>query len=227
MIVIVFISFLALIGAAFTIYLWQRTSSDASANRIVPAPRFGGLFDRPDPGLLVEEQQRTIASKRQGLLELARGGDLNALSNAHSTHDSALYADVLDALVDWASARQENLVALVSHVSKSDELRANKQLARRLIETWKTAPDRRSTTEMIHIAALSDDAETYEQAVEAALAVWRRGELAQLSAEEMVELFVSQYWVLAPETRRGGVGFALKRRLLGVRRELATATPTR
>jgi hypothetical protein len=138
-----------------------------------------------------------------------------------------LYADVLDGLVEWASERQENLAALVSLVSKSNELRANKQLAQRLIETWKTAPDRRSTTEMIHIAALSDDAQTYEQAVEAALEVWRSGRLPGFRPEELVELFVSQYWVIAPEARRGGVGFALKRRLLGVRRELATTTPAR
>jgi len=185
------------------------------------------LFDRPDSTLLAEERQQTIESRKQELRELARSGDLNALTEAHSAHDSALYADVLDGLVEWASERQENLAALVSLVSKSNELRANKQLARRLIETWKTAPDRRSTTEMIHIAALSDDALTYEQAVEAALEVWRSGRLPGFSPEELVELFVSQYWVIAPEARRGGVGFALKRRLLGVRRELATTTPAR
>ncbi|HXI92852.1 MAG TPA: hypothetical protein VNO24_22850 [Blastocatellia bacterium] len=224
MIAIIVISFLALTGAAFTIYLWQRTPSDATDNRVLPAPKFGGLFDRPDSTLLAEERQQTIASRKQELRELARSGDLNALTEAYSAHDSALYADVLDGLVEWASERQENLAALVSLVSKSNELRANRQLARRLIETWKSAPDRRSTTEMIHIAALSDDALTYEQAVEAALEGWRSGRLPGFSPEELVELFVSQYWVIAPEARRGGVGFALKRRLLGVRRELATTT---
>ena len=227
MIAIIVISFLALTGAAFTIYLWQRTPSDATDNRVLPPPHLGGLFDRPDATLLAEERQQTIASRKQELRELARSGDLNALTAAHSAHDSALYADVLDGLVEWASERQENLGALVSHISKSEELRANKQLARRLVKTWKTAPDRRSTTEMIHVAALSDDAETYEQAVEAALEVWRSGRLSGFRPEELVELFVSQYWVIAPEARRGGVGFALKRRLLSVRRELAPATPAR
>lgn len=227
MIAIIVISFLALTGAAFTIYLRQRTPSDATGNRVLPAPHFEGLFYRTDAALLVEAQLETIASKRQKLLELARGGGLNALAEAHSTRDAVMYADVLSALVESASERQEYLAALVSHISNSGELRANKQLAQRLLEMWKTAPDRRSTTEMIHIAALSDDAETYEQAVEAALLLWRRGELAQFSAEELAELFVSQYWVIAPEARRGGAGFALKRRLSGVRRELATTTSAR
>ena len=227
MIAIIVISFLALIGAVFTIYIWQRTSAEENGHPVLPRPHFGGLFARTDAALLVEEPQETIESKRQKLLKLARSGDLNALSEAQSTHGAELYADVLEALVKWASERQENLAALVSHVSKSNELRANKELARRLIETWKKTPDRRSTIEMIHVAALSDDAETYEQAIDAALEVWRDGKLAQFSAEEMVELFISQYWVIAPEARRGGVGFALKRRLLGVRRELATATSAR
>ncbi len=227
MIAIIVISFLALTGAAFTIYLWQRTPSDATDNRVVPAPQFGGLFDRPDATLIAEERQQTIASRRRKLLELARSGNLNSLTEAHAAVDSVLYADVLDGLVEWASERQENLAALVSLVSKSNELRANKQLARRLIDAWKTAPNRRSTTEMIHIAALSDDARTYEHAVEAALEGWRSGRLPGFRPEELVELFISQYWVIAPEARRGGVGFALKRRLLGVRRELATTTPAR
>jgi hypothetical protein len=91
----------------------------------------------------------------------------------------------------------------------------------------KAATGRRSTVEMIHIAALSDDTETYAQAIDATMDLWRRGYLAQLSTDEMVELFVSQFWVIAPEARRRGGGYALKRKLLGLRRELASATPVR
>jgi hypothetical protein len=225
MIAIIVITFLAFIGAAFTIYLSRRTLPDAASKNVLPAPRFRGFLDRSDAGLLAEEEQETAAYKRQLMLELARTGELSALNEVHATHDVRLYADVLKALVEWASERQENLTALVSHISKSNEFRANKQLAKLLIETWKTAPDRRSTTEMIHIAALSDDADTYEQALEAAIKLWRSGKLSAFKPEELIELLVSQYWVIAPEARRGGAGFALKRRLGSVRRELATATP--
>ena len=227
MIAIIVISFLALIGAVFTIYVWQRTPPDEDGHWVLPAPHFEGLFNRADPALLVEDRKEKIESKRRTFIELARGGDLNALDEAHSTGDATLYSDVLSALVEWAVHRQEDLAALVSHISKSNELRANVQLAQQLIETWKTAPDRRSTTEMTHIAALSDDAGTYEQAIEAAIDLWRRGKLAQFSAEELAELFVSQYWVIAPEARRGGAAFALKRRLSSVRRELAATTSAR
>lgn len=227
MIAIIVISFLALIGAVLTIYKWRRTPPDPNAHPVLPAPRFTGLFERADAPSPVDERKQTIASKRRALLELASSGDLNTLFQAHSTGDATLYSDVLSALVERARERQETFADLVSHISKSNELRANKQLAQGARAAWKADPNRRSTTEMIHIAALSDDAETYEQAIEAALDLWRRGELAQFSAEELAELFVSQYWVLAPEARRGGVGFALKRRLSGVRRELATTTSPR
>lgn len=227
MVAIIIISFLALMGAAFSIYFWQRTPSNAASSRDLPPRQSAGLFDVSEPAALAERQVADASKRRAELLARAKGGDLDALPAALSEQDAKVYGDILDALVEWASHRQENLNALVSHVSKSNELRANKQLAERLIDTWKTAPDRRSTTEMLHIAALSDDAETYQQAVELVVSFWQRGRLTRFSAEELAELLESQYWILAPEARRGGAGFALKRKLAGIRRELAAATPAR
>ena len=223
MIAIIVISLLALIGAVFTFYLWQRTPSENSPGD--PAfPHFaGGLFDRPDAKPLLDSQEEGIADGRRKLIERAKAGDLAALSEASSTRNAESYAETLNALIEWASASQENLAALVSHVSKSIELRANKQLAQLLIQMWKKAPDRRSTTQVIYIAALSDDPETYELAVESTLELWRLRELPWFTPGELAELLVSQYWVIAPEARRGGPGFALKHRLLNIRRELETA----
>jgi hypothetical protein len=225
MIVIILIALVALIGAFFSVYLFQSRPAQNEVDPVLPARRFDGLFEAEAPA----DNQQETGERRRNLLDRAGRGDLNTLGEARQTGDSALYSDVLDALVDWAVDRQEYFEALVSHVSKSNELRANKRLAQRVIENWKlkAAPGRRSTVEMIHIAALSDDTETYAQAIEATMDLWRRGYLTQLSTEEMVELFVSQFWVIAPEARHGGGGYALKRKLLGLRRELASATPVR
>jgi len=228
MIVIFLIALVALIGAVFSVYLFQSRASQIEVDPVLPARRFDGLFGTKTVAAPAEDQQDT-GKRRRNLLERAGVGDLNTLGEARQTGDSALYSDILDTLVDWAADRQESFEALVSHVSKSNELRANKRLAQRVIENWKlkAAPGRRSTVEMIHVAALSDDTETYAQAIDATMDSWRRGYLAKLSTEEMVELFVSQFWVIAPEARRGGGGYALKRKLLGLRRELASATPVR
>lgn len=224
MLAIIVILFLVLVAAAFTIYVSQRAAFGTDPNHDLPPARLGGLFDEHGGGAL-GAIGKVVSSQRVELLERAHQGELQPLSEAHTSRDAKLYCEVLDALVEWAAERQEKLIALVSHISKSNELRANGQLAERLIAAWKTAPDRRLTTEMIHIAALSDDAAIYQRAVEEALDFWRRGKLAEFRPEELNELFVSQFWVIAPEARRGGAGFALKRRLADVRRQLAAATP--
>jgi hypothetical protein len=222
MIAIIVISLLALVGAVLILFFRQRTPSDSRS--VMLPPNFeGGLFDRPDSGPILESGSEEIAARKRKLIERARTGDLASITDAYSTHNAACYAETLEASIEWASGGQERLVALVSHISKSNELRANKQLAQLLMRMWKAAPDRRSTTQMLHIAALSDDPETYGHAVESTLELWRSGDLSSFTPGELTELLVSQYWVIAPEARRGGPGFALKRRLLNVRRELETA----
>ena len=222
MIAIIVISLLAVVGAVLTIYLWQRPSS--KDRTVITPPDFkGGLFDLLDSDAFLEDRKVQDAARNQKLIDRARTGDLGALTEAASTNNGECYAAVLEGVVEWASSGQENIAALVSQISESNELRANKRLAQLFMQTWKSAPDRRSTTQMIHIAALSDDPETYELAVESTLELWRSGELPWLTPSELAELLVSQYWVIKPEARRGGQGFALKHRLLNIRRELETA----
>ncbi|HJZ68015.1 MAG TPA: hypothetical protein VKF81_07835 [Blastocatellia bacterium] len=229
MIALIVILFVALAGAALTLYLWQRTSNKSSAELEIEPRRFAGLFaDRRSSAASASAKAKTDTSQlRANLIGRARDGDLTTLSEASSSRDTALYGEVLDALIDSAYGSQEKLSALVNRISNSNELRANKQLAEQVLATWKAAPDRRSTTEMIHVAALSDDAEVYQQAIELVTSFWQQGKLREFRGEELVELFNSQYWILAHEARRGGAGFALKRKLAGVRRELAAATPAR
>jgi hypothetical protein len=76
---------------------------------------------------------------------------------------------------------------------------------------------------MLRVAALADDAAIYERAVEEAIEFWQRGQIAELTAENLLALVESQYWVLAPEARRSGAGFALRQSLERCRRQLAQA----
>jgi len=80
---------------------------------------------------------------------------------------------------------------------------------------------------MAHVAALSDDAATYEQAVDLIVSAWKSGKLPGFSAEQIIELIESQYWILSHEARHGGDGFALKFKFVNLRRELAAATRVR
>jgi len=105
----------------------------------------------------------------------------------------------------------------VSTVSKTPDTKAE---AEALIESFPAAPDRNSTVRMLHAAALSDDAATYQKAVEAALRAWCEHNLKDLSASDLEALFTSEFWVLSSDTRSSGAGFVLKRALASARREL-------
>lgn len=234
MIAVIVICFLALTVTALSFYVWARPQSGANPDREIAPPRFAGLFPIGKSPAAQSETRETEARRlRTDLIERAGAGDLSTLSEADSIEDAALYCKVLDALIGSASdnpADDERFRALVSRISKSDKLRGNKRLAERVMAAWETTevtPDRRSTIKMMHIAALSDDAVFYQHAMELVIAHWQQGRLVEFSPEEMIELFDSQFWILAPEARRGGAGFALKRRLAGVRRELATTTHAR
>ncbi|HVG18055.1 MAG TPA: hypothetical protein VNI02_03315 [Blastocatellia bacterium] len=231
MIAFLVIVFITLAAGALTLFgLWHALVGKHQ-ERELPPPDARGLFSDPLPGNEAAggggEKSINASTGRAELIERARKGDTGALSEAHSTGDAGLYRETLDALIRHASGSQESMAALVSHIAKGDELRANTELAEKALANWKSAPDRRSTIEALHVAALSDDAAAYQKAVEEVLASWQGGRLAGILAEELLALIESEYWVLASDARLGGAGFALKRMLADVRRKLAAATPAR
>jgi hypothetical protein len=101
-----------------------------------------------------------------------------------------------------------------------DDREAKRQLAQQFIEVWQVSPDRASTAKMLHLAALSDDADTYRSAIETTLRVWRKGGIPDLSAAELQQLLNSEFWLLSSSTRNSGAGFVLKRTLSLAKREL-------
>ena len=91
------------------------------------------------------------------------------------------------------------------------------------IRAFQKFPNRNSTTELLHVAALSDNAKNYGRAIELVLMSWRDGSLTDLSAKDLQSLFNSEYWVLSSRTRISGAGFVLKRTLSNANRELESA----
>ena len=88
------------------------------------------------------------------------------------------------------------------------------------IRQFQQSPDRNTTTQLLHAAALADDAKNYERAIELVLMSWRDGSLSDLSAKELQSIFNSEYWVLSSRTRTSGAGFVLKQTLSSANREL-------
>lgn len=88
------------------------------------------------------------------------------------------------------------------------------------IKAFQESPNRNSTANLLHAAALSDNAKNYGRAIELVLLSWRDGSLSDLSASELQSLFNSEYWVLSSRTRTSGAGFVLKETLSSANREL-------
>lgn len=227
MIAILIILSLTLAAAALilTVHYYNRALPESNPQPALP-PVSAGLFADPEPEDEAAARKEQSITRRARLLELAAQRDMTAIVEARASGDVKLYDEVLNALID-VFTRQDELAALVTQIAKSNELRANPRLAERVMEAWKRAPDRRSTIQMLHVAALADDAETYCKAVDSTLAAWRSGQLAEFKPQALLVLVESQYWELAPDARRGGAAFALKRQLARARRELAAAVTVR
>jgi hypothetical protein len=227
--ILIFIALLVAGAAAAAIYVWQRGAADSNGEDALAPPVRRGLFDHfpNEPDQTEASAAHEAFQKRAVLKKRASEGDVESLRDAHELADAELYHEVLDLLVEQAATRQETLRALVSQIATSNNLRANIRMAELVIEAWKNEPTGRATAEALHIAALSDDATTYQAAVETAIGYSRNGRLPQLSPDDLIALVESQYWVLSSEARSSGAGFALKQRLAGVRRELTTAATTR
>ena len=227
---LIFIGLLVVVAAAASaMYLLKPRSAEPGAVNGLEPFEHRGLFDYSVNN--AEQAQIQLNQKADDLnaavMKRAASGEIAALLDAHRLNDAKLSREVLDALVEHAAKIPETLRALVSLVASNEGLRANSRLAELVIEAWRREPNRRATSETLHIAALSDDAATYQKAVELVIEYSRNGRLALVSPTELIALAESQYWVLSSEARSSGAGFALKQRIADVHRELTAATSTR
>jgi hypothetical protein len=199
---------------AIAIYFWQKAANTSQPIELPLPPQPAGLFSDFKPAELPSPTE----DPKKTLIEKAAKGDKSALEQAHALNDAGFYEQVLNLYVAQTDS-EPRLLSLVSHVTRN-ELPVSKALAQKSIDYWKDSPDKHSTAKMLHLAALSDDAETYRLAVEVALNSWRSGKLPDISAVELQALINGEFWVLSANTRSSGAGFVLKRTLAIARREL-------
>ena len=210
------------IGSA--IYFLQRSAADHHGeNALPPLPGLRGLFAEAPS---TREENAKIATEAKAvqessLIARAKNGERSVLEEVNEAGDEDLYDRLLNELVQLADS-DAKLLSLMSFVG-THELRVNTALASAVLESWQKSPDRSSTSKALHFAALSDDANVYREAVEAALVFWREEKLSDVSAMELRALFDGEFWILSSRTRSSGAGFVLKRTLDGARRELEAA----
>jgi len=208
---------------AISIYFWQKPSKSVGNAELPPPDKPRGLFDHDGSDMTAQLSAvtETDSNKKEALIDRASQGDKNVLQEALQLREHELYIEVLSVLIDKAQSVPQ-LHSLVSYVTQH-ELPVSEKLAVSFIESSKQALNRASTAKMLHIAALSDNAETLKSAMDVALRSWRAGNLPDVSAIELQALFSGEFWVLSSRTRSSGAGFLLKRTLASARRELDAA----
>lgn len=220
------ITSLVIIGfLVVAIYFWQKPATYRETPLLPPAnPR--GLFS----GDIVEDEgsrqedvlpTKLLLQRQVQLRTRAMEGDKTVLKEAGEGAHPELYKELLDSLVAAADS-EPKLLGLISYVT-SHSLHVNRNLAERFIQSWRSTPDRDSTTKMLHVAALSDDAEIYNVAVEEAVRAWRQRHITGMSGLELRAVLDGEFWILSTRTRNSGPGFLLKRTLANARRELDAA----
>ena len=211
--------------AVFALRQWSRQPSP-EAPSLPETKTFDGLFAEQ-----YEEEARARAKaeaelreeeERAALLARAYVGDETALDDAHAHGNRDLYDETLETLVAQAEGDTERLRAIAEYIVDSGSLRATSGFAAAMIETYDQRLDQRSLADMLYLAALSDDAAVFEQAVQAARARFRLGRIPRLSPRDFAATVECGYWLISAETRYSGDGFILKQLIAGVRRELAT-----
>lgn len=212
-----------LLFAAFQL-LRQRHSPETTRRIIYDAPR--SLFGEADQtAARGSVQERTMPqAQTEALLARAAQLDLSVLREAQTAQD--LYREVLNALTTAATHSAESaekLREIAALIVRDDRLRASERLAAEIIALWKRQPEKPLLAQMLRIAALADDVATYQRAAETAISEFNKGRLPNVSANYLRMLIETEAQVIAAEMRTAGAGFALKKVLSSVRRELTTA----
>jgi hypothetical protein len=227
MIILISISILLLAIAAFYLSKLNRPRSSTKKFSVTESRQFDGLFTEQHAAetRLLEQAEaiRRAEDERERLLRRAARGEVSALRDAHEKSDSELYHDVLQRLVARTGGKTALLRSIAQYIVDSGKLRSTSEFAQTMIEQLSRSLDRQSLTDMICLAALSDDAATFQNAVDLSLKQWRAGKLPQVSAKDLLNITESAYWLIAAEVRCSGSGFLLKQAIANVRRELAAA----
>jgi hypothetical protein len=229
MVAILVVSFFLLGFISLFIYRWRRAGAQEAYVPLPPVPP-PSLFqpDRKQMAELHREQEQAAADARaKGWFDRACAGDRQVLMEPGLAADRTQYDVVLAELTERVRAVSFAEVAELAGFVVDHELPANLSLTLAVAEHCRNSPDRSSAIMLLHLAARTDDANAFNEAFELLFEARAAGEIPALSAQELMSLAESEFWVLSDPARNSGAGFLLKQRLASARRELAAAARER
>lgn len=212
--------------AFFSIFLyrWRRHNEGDGEVHLPPAPGDPALF-APDPKLIEElNQQRhqsAVRLRNDAWLERARLGEYEVLLAIPKPAGIQIYDQVLTELADVAEDAGTGEVELLAQFVIEHDLRANPPLVYSYLEKWRRSTDHFGVTTLLHLAARTNDADTFLKVSEVIEQVKAEGGLVHRSLVDLLALTESEFWLLDETARNTGAGFLLKQKLANAHRELA------
>lgn len=216
MVTVLLLVSLALLFAAAASYTFQRRSHVATdaPQWLPPTHEAAGLFNNAATlrALAQEEARYADTARRQHLLDEARHGRCEVLSDASAEGDGVFYMAVFNVLLDaLPQAAQRN--ALADFLEINLTLPVGPRLVESLTDDWQQNPVRAYVGKLLHLAARTGEAETFRRVLQTVHADTREAAAIQ----DLARLAESAYWLLPQPARSSGAGFALKHELAALR----------
>lgn len=117
-----------------------------------------------------------------------------------------------------AIERENEKHLLAKIVAQERHLKAEKVENVRLFqEKWQNAPDKKTTAELLSVAARSESAEIFSEISESVIEMWRAGGIENLTAPDLADLLDSHFRFLPQQERTSGAIFWVKREITKLR----------
>ena len=120
-----------------------------------------------------------------------------------------------------AAEREEKALA---EAKKADEARRilveKAEKVTEFEKSWRSAPDRKKTIELLFLASESESAKTFSDISEKVIKLWRENRIENLTARDLADLLDSHFRILPQQERTSGVLFWLKEEIQNLRREV-------
>jgi hypothetical protein len=128
----------------------------------------------------------------------------------------SLFEPDADELRSIERENEKHLLAKI--VAQERHLKAEKVENVRLFqEKWQNAPDKKTTAELLSVAARSESAEIFSEISESVIEMWRAGGIENLTAPDLADLLDSHFRFLPQQERTSGAIFWVKREITKLR----------
>lgn len=82
---------------------------------------------------------------------------------------------------------------------------------------WRAAPTRKATVELLYLASQCESGKVYSVTAHEAAKLWKNGQIAGLSADDLSQLLESHLWLLPAGERTSGVSFSIQHEIADLR----------